>query len=59
MFLPTMSDKSQMLTLSTGVFNFMQESKIAFESDENGEMKFSEDLRQVLYDRLILLLAPD
>lgn len=53
MFLPTMSDKSQMLTLSTGVFNFMQESKIAFEYDNNGEMKFSEDLRQLLYDRLI------
>lgn len=54
MFLPTMSDKSQMLTLSTGIFNFMQESKIAFESDAQGEMRFSEDLRQLLYDRLVL-----
>jgi hypothetical protein len=53
MFLPTMSDKSQMLTLSTGVFNFMQESKIAFEYDAEGEMRFSSDLRQLLYDRLI------
>ena len=53
MFLPTMSDKSQMLTLSTGVFNFMQESKIAFEYGVDGDMNFSDDLRQLLYDRLI------
>ena len=53
MFLPTMSDKSQMLTLSTGVFNFMQESKIAFEYDSEGDLIFSADLKQLLYDRLI------
>lgn len=49
MFLPTMSDKSQMLTVSTGVFNFMEESQSAFTRDEEGQMKFTEDLRELLY----------
>ena len=53
MFLPTMSDKSQMLTVSTGVFNFMEESQSAFTRDEEGQMKFTEDLRELLYKRLI------
>ena len=53
MFLPTMSDKSQMLTVSTGVFNFMEESQSAFTRDEEGQMKFTEDLRNLLYERLI------
>lgn len=54
MFLPTMSDKSQMLTISTGVFNFMAESEIAFTKDEGGNIKFTEDLRNLLFDKLIL-----
>ena len=53
MFLPTMSDKSQMLTVSTGVFNFMEESQSAFTRDAEGQMKFTEDLRELLYERLI------
>ena len=54
MFLPTMSDKTQMMTVATGVFNFMQESNIAFTRDENGDLKFSEDLRELLYEQLAL-----
>jgi hypothetical protein len=54
MFLPTMSDKSQMLSIATGVFNFMSESQIAFERNEEGEVKFTEDLRELLYQKLIL-----
>jgi hypothetical protein len=54
MFLPTMSDKSQMLSIATGVFNFMSESQIAFEKDEEGNIKFTEDLRDLLYQKLIL-----
>jgi hypothetical protein len=54
MFLPTMSDKSQMLTLATGVFNFMAESNIAFTKNEEGDIKFTESLRELLYQKLIL-----
>ena len=54
MFLPTMSDKSQMLSIATGVFNFMSESDIAFAKDEEGNIKFTESLRELLYQRLIL-----
>lgn len=54
MFLPTMSDKTQMLSVATGIFNFMSESQVAFERNEDGNIKFTEDLRNLLYDRLIL-----
>lgn len=54
MFLPTMSDKSQMLSIATGVFNFMAESDIAFTRDEEGDIKFTQELRELLYQRLIL-----
>ena len=54
MFLPTMSDKTQMLTLSTGVFNFMQESNIAFEVNPKGSgLVFSNDLKELVYQKLI------
>jgi hypothetical protein len=53
MFLPTMSDKSQMLTVATGAFNFMAESAIAFNRQEDG-VTFTEDLRELLYQKLIL-----
>ena len=54
MFLPTMSDKSQMLSIATGVFNFMAESDMAFEKNEEGNIKFTEQLRELLYQKLIL-----
>jgi hypothetical protein len=54
MFVPTMSDKSQMYTMSTAVFDFMKQSNSAFETNSEGELIFTEDLRQLLYDKLIL-----
>jgi hypothetical protein len=54
MFLPTMSDKKQMLMLSTGVFNFMEESEDAFTQGENGEKTFTPQLRELLYEQLVL-----
>lgn len=54
MFLPTMSDKSQMLSIATGVFNFMSESDIAFTRDTEGNITFTEELRELLYNKLIL-----
>jgi hypothetical protein len=54
MFVPTMSDKSQMYTISTAVFDFMKQSNSAFETNSEGELVFTEDLRQLLYDKLIL-----
>jgi hypothetical protein len=54
MFLPTMSDKSQMLVLNTAVIDFMKESNSAFETDNEGELIFTEDLRELLYQKLVL-----
>lgn len=53
MFLPTMSDKKQMLMLKTGIFNFMEESNYAFKKVE-GKTAFTEDLRELLYNQLVL-----
>ena len=53
MFLPTMSDKSQMLTVSTGVFDFMSVPDV-FETNEDGDLIFGEDVRELIYQRLIL-----
>ena len=54
MFVPTMSDKSQMYTLNTAVFDFMKQSNSAFETDEEGNIVFSTELRELLYERLVL-----
>jgi len=55
MFLPTMSDKSQMLFLQTGVFDLMQDSVSAFEIDSNTQdVSFKQELKDMLYEQLIL-----
>lgn len=55
MFMPTMSDKSQMYLLATGVYNFMAESKLAFKFSPNGkEISLTKRTRELLYQKLIL-----
>lgn len=54
MFLPTMSDKSQMLMVKTGVFNFLEESDFAFKYDEaTGDVALSDSLKELLYEQLV------
>jgi len=53
MFMPTMSDKKQMVMLATGIFNFMSESNQAF-NKTNSTISFTEDLRELLYNQLAL-----
>ena len=54
MFLPTMSDKSQMLMLKTGVFDLMGESDTAFVRDDEGRFKPSRALEDLLVDQLVM-----
>ena len=54
MFLPTMSDKSRMLMLQTGVFDLMEQSSSAFKKDANDELVFTDQLRELMYDQLVL-----
>src|SRR5690606_846961 len=54
MFMPTMSDKTQMLMLKTGVFNFMKDSVNAFDIDADGNVSFKEDMKNLLYTKLVL-----
>jgi hypothetical protein len=53
MFMPTMSDKKQMVMLSTGIFNFMSESTEAF-NKTNSAISFTDELRELLYNQLAL-----
>lgn len=53
MFLPTMSDKSQMLMLSTGVFNLFKDKNKAFVIQE-GEVKFTNMLNNLLIRQLVM-----
>jgi len=55
MFVPTMSDKSQMTVLNTAVLNIRDKH---FDISQKGELKnkykFKNELKEVLYDQLIL-----
>lgn len=53
MFLPTMSDKSQMLMLSTAVFNLFKDKNKAFSIDSQGNFEFSESLGNLLFNQLV------
>ena len=53
MFLPTMSDKSQMLLLSTGVFNFFKDRKKSFDIDTDNNFSFTETLKNLLFNQLV------
>lgn len=53
MFIPTMSDKSQMLLLNTGVFNFFKDRKKSFEIDEEGNFTFTDTLKNLLFNQLV------
>lgn len=52
--LPTMSDKTQMLSLNVATYDLLANAKSAFELDSSGNRIFSEDFREVIYKRLIL-----
>jgi len=52
--LPTMSDKTQMLSLNVATYDLLANAKRAFEIDPSGNRIFSEDFREVIYKRLIL-----
>lgn len=52
--LPTMSDKTQMLSLNVATYDLLANAKSAFELDPSGNRIFSEDFREVIYKRLIL-----
>ena len=53
MFLPTMSDKSQMLLLNTGVFDFFKGKNKSFEISSDGEMGFTPTLKNLLFNQLV------
>lgn len=50
----TNSDKGRMMLLKTAVFDFYKQSEQAFEITDQGEVKFTEDLNNLLYDSLIM-----
>ena len=50
MFMPTMSDKKQMLSLYTAVLNL---SNKHFIENENGTIKLGNELKEVLYNQLV------
>jgi hypothetical protein len=52
--LPTMSDKTQMLSLNVATYDLLANAKSAFEVDPSGNRIFSQDFREVIYERLIL-----
>ena len=52
--LPTMSDKTQMLSLNVATYDLLANAKSAFETDSSGNRIFSQDFREVIYKRLIL-----
>ncbi len=52
--LPTMSDKTQMLSLNVATYDLLANAKSAFEIDSSGNRIFSENFREVIYKRLIL-----
>ncbi len=52
--LPTMSDKTQMLSMNVATYDLLANAKSAFELDPAGNRIFSQDFRGVLYERLIL-----
>ena len=53
MFVPTMSDKTQMYALTTGVFNFFKNSNLVFDRNEEGEVIFTPKLRELLFQKLV------
>jgi len=53
MFMPTMSDKSQMLFLNTGVFNFFKDKRKSFEVDSDGKFSFTDTVRNLLFNQLV------
>jgi hypothetical protein len=53
MFMPTMSDKSQMLLLSTGIFNFFKDRKKSFEIDTDNNFTFTDTLKNLLFNQLV------
>lgn len=53
-FLPTMSDKTRMMLLQTGIFNFFSESTIAFQKTDDGKIILSDSTRELLYEKLVL-----
>ena len=55
MFLPTMSDKSQMLQLTGIAYNFFKDFKKSFSGEiEDKEYKLSAQVRELLYKQIIL-----
>ena len=54
MFLPTMSDKSQMLTLATGVFDFFKQEKKSFTYTPDGNVQLTDRTKQLLFNQLVL-----
>jgi hypothetical protein len=55
MFLPTMSDKSQMLQLTGIAYNFFKDFKKSFSGEiEDKEYKLSSQVRELLYKQIIL-----
>jgi len=50
----TNSDKGRMMLLKTAVFDFYKQSEAAFEINEEGDIKFKEDLNNLLYDNLVV-----
>lgn len=53
MFLPTMSDKSQMLMLNTGVFNFLKDKRKAFNISSEGDVGFTSVMEKLLFNQLV------
>ena len=51
---PTNSDKGKMLLMKTAVFNLIKDSGIAFNFDADGKVSFTEDLRDLLFQQLVL-----
>lgn len=53
MLFPTMSDKTTGLYLKTGVFDFLKDSGIAFNINEDKEISFSDNLKDLLFEQLV------
>ena len=54
MMFPTMSDKTTGLYLKTAVFDFLKDSSLLFDINKKGEIEYTSDLRNLLFNQLVL-----
>ena len=54
MIVPVGSKPGQIIALDTGVFNFFKDNSLAFNIQDDGSIKLSSAIKELLYDQLIL-----